>query len=92
MQHDRAVAEEKERDQRATLERVNKMIFHETDAAKAFHSAALHCDVLAERAAQIEFKQQVRVSLLPDCFAALLRLHLGLWQPVLSHGIPHAGN
>lgn len=59
MQQDRVVAEGKERERRATLERVNKMIFHETDSAKGFHSAALHCDVLAERSAQIEFKQQV---------------------------------
>ena len=59
MQQDRVVAEGKERERRATLERVNKMIFHETDSARGFHSAALHCDVLAERSAQIEFKQQV---------------------------------
>lgn len=52
----------KERERRQTLEKVNKMIFHDTDAAKAFHGAALHCDVLAERAAQIEFKHQVLAS------------------------------
>lgn len=35
-------------------------MFHDTDAAKSFHSAAMHCDVLAERSAQIELKHQVR--------------------------------
>jgi hypothetical protein len=79
MQQDCVVAENKERDRRATLERVNKMIFHQTDAAKGFHTAALHCDVLAERTAQIEFKQQVRFCSLPDVdFAALLRLAVSI--------------
>eukprot|EP00892_Ulva_mutabilis_P004506 jgi/Ulvmu1/2427/UM134_0008.1 len=58
-QQDLEEAKVKEKARRATLERVNKMLFHDTDAAKSFHSAAMHCDVLAERAAQIELKQQV---------------------------------
>lgn len=43
------------------------MLFHDTDAAKSFHSAAMHCDVLAERAAQIELKQQVQRIHLHHC-------------------------
>lgn len=59
VQQDMEEAKVKEKARRGTLERVNKMLFHDTDAAKSFHSAAMHCDVLAERSAQIELKHQV---------------------------------
>lgn len=87
MQQDRVVAEDKERGRRATLERVNKMIFHETDSAKGFHSAALHCDVLAERTAQVEFKQQVRCFLVADSLAETLLLSHSLLNLHCYH--PH---
>ena len=44
---------------RHVIERVNKMLFHETDKAKGFHGAILHSDVLAERQEQIAFKGKI---------------------------------
>jgi hypothetical protein len=42
------------------IEKVNKMLFNETDKAKGFHGAILHSNVLSERAAQIEFKAKIQ--------------------------------
>lgn len=86
-QQDQVTASEKEKERRTTLERVNKMMFHETDSAKGFHSAALHCDVLAERAAQIELKQQVCISrsgLLTFCVSHASAASLGQYILVCS--------
>lgn len=60
MQVDAEVAAEKAAERQAVIERVNKLLFSETDKVKGFHGAALHCDVLAERAAQVEFAAQTR--------------------------------
>jgi hypothetical protein len=62
------------------------MIFHVTNAAKGFHSAALHCDVLAERTSQIELKQQVRLCVLPYVVFAVLLLLL-LHVSLLGHPV-----
>ena len=60
MQQDREVAQEQAAQRCLIIERVNKMLFNETDKVKGFHGSVLHCDVLAERAAQIELKGQVQ--------------------------------
>jgi hypothetical protein len=59
LQQDKEEAKVKAIQRREVLEKVNKMLFHDTNDAKEFHSAAMHCDVLAERAAQIEVKNQL---------------------------------
>jgi excinuclease UvrABC nuclease subunit len=60
VQQDRAAAQAQAAQRRLVIERVNKMLFNETDKAKGFHGAVLHSDVLAERAAQIELKAQAQ--------------------------------
>ena len=60
LQEDRETAHEQAASRRLVIERVNKMLFNQTDKVKGFHGSVLHCDVLAERAAQIELKGQVR--------------------------------
>lgn len=84
LQLDLDEAKARERARRATLERVNKMLFHDTDAAKSFHSAAMHCDVLAERSAQIELKHQVWNSLGSGCVPASIQRQACMMFPGTS--------
>lgn len=47
-------------DQRkATIDRANKILHDESDRIKSFHSKMMHCDVLAEREAQVGLKNEL---------------------------------
>ena len=59
---DAKAAAEKAAERQHVIERVNKLLFSETDKVKGFHGAVLHCDVLAERAAQVEFAAHTRTA------------------------------
>jgi hypothetical protein len=61
VQQDRVDAEARAARRRDVIEKANRLLFNETDAAKGFHSAALLSNVIAERSAQLELKQRARV-------------------------------
>merc|ERR1711977_205307 len=47
-------------DQRkATIDRANKLLYDESDRMKSFHSKMMMCDVLAEREAQMNPKNEL---------------------------------
>merc|ERR1719377_512849 len=47
-------------DQRkATIDRANKLLYDESDRMKSFHSKMMVCDVLAEREAQVNLKEEL---------------------------------
>lgn len=52
-------AEKRAEKRRQVLERVNQVLFEQTDKVKGFQGAVLHADVLAERAAQIKFNKHI---------------------------------
>ncbi|OLP89667.1 Coiled-coil domain-containing protein 173 [Symbiodinium microadriaticum] len=45
---------------RATIDRANKLLYEESDRMKSFHSKMMHCDVIAEREAQISLKGELK--------------------------------
>jgi hypothetical protein len=59
MQLDAKEAQTRAEKRRQVLERVNQVLFEQTDKVKGFQGAVLHSDVLAERAAQIKFNKHI---------------------------------
>merc|ERR1719277_2783754 len=45
---------------RATIDRANKLLHDESDRMKSFNSKLMHCDVLAEREAQLALKDELK--------------------------------
>eukprot|EP00930_Biecheleria_cincta_P071200 TRINITY_DN5871_c0_g1_i2.p1 TRINITY_DN5871_c0_g1~~TRINITY_DN5871_c0_g1_i2.p1 ORF type:complete len:473 (-),score=172.25 TRINITY_DN5871_c0_g1_i2:232-1650(-) len=45
---------------RATIDRANKLLYDESDRMKSFHSKMMLCDVLAEREAQVNLKEELK--------------------------------
>jgi len=44
---------------KATIDRANKLLYDESDRMKSFHSKMMLCDVLAEREAQVNLKEEL---------------------------------
>merc|ERR1712022_59928 len=55
-QKEEQIAMEKRRN---AIERANKILYEESDRMKSFHSKMMLCDVLAEREAQVNLKEEL---------------------------------
>merc|ERR1711977_732017 len=45
---------------KATIDRANKLLYDESDRMKSFHSKMMLCDVMAEREAQTNLKNELK--------------------------------